>query len=131
MRIVITLLELRIIFNSQENTNVSLFRIAAAAALSSFFFVGAAAAQDAYVLTIKDHKFEPAQLEIPAGQEVTITVKNADGTPEEFESETLDVEEVIGGGQEASFKIGPLEAGTYEFVGEFNEDTAKGVVVVK
>ena len=38
---------------------------------------------------------------------------------------------MIGGGQEASFKIGPLEAGTYEFVGEFNEDTAKGVVVVK
>jgi plastocyanin len=110
---------------------VSRFQIAAGAALCFLLAAGTAAAQDAYVLTLKDHKFEPAQLEIPAGQEVTITVKNTDGTPEEFESETLDVEEVIGGGQEASFKIGPLEAGTYEFVGEFNEDTAKGVVVVK
>ena len=110
---------------------MKLFRVAAGAVLCSLFAAGAASAQDAYLLTIKDHKFEPAQLEIPAGQEVTITVKNADGTPEEFESETLDVEAVISGGQEASFKIGPLEAGTYEFVGEFNEDTAKGAVVVK
>jgi plastocyanin len=90
-----------------------------------------AAAQDSYVLTIKDHKFDPAQIEIPAGQEVTIVVQNADDTVEEFESETLDLEEVIGGGQEASFNVGPLEAGTYEFVGEFHEDTAKGSVVVK
>jgi plastocyanin len=90
-----------------------------------------AAAQESYVLTIKDHKFDPAEIQVPAGKEVTLVVKNMDDTAEEFESETLDVEEVIGGGQEASFKIGPLEAGTYEFVGEFHEDSAKGNVVVQ
>src|SRR5512145_337504 len=85
-----------------------------------------AGAQESYVLTIKDHKFDPSQIQVPAGTEVTLVVKNMDDTAEEFESEALAVEEVIGGGQEASFKIGPLEGGTYEFVGEFHEDTAKG-----
>ena len=90
-----------------------------------------ASAEESYVLTIKDHKFEPAEIEVPAGQEVTILIKNADDTPEEFDSEALNIEKVIGGGQEVSTKIGPLEAGTYDFVGEFNEDTAKGSVIVK
>jgi plastocyanin len=89
------------------------------------------AAADDYVLTIKDHKFEPAQLELAAGVAHTILVKNLDATPEEFESEDLDIEKVIAGGQEASLTVGPLDAGTYDFFGEFHEDTAKGQVVAK
>lgn len=111
-------------------------RLMTKACLAALALIAAAAlhpadAQESYVLTIKDHMFDPAEIQVPAGQEVTLVVKNMDDTAEEFESETLDVEEVIGGGQEASFKIGPLEAGTYEFVGEFHADTAKGNVVVQ
>ena len=111
-------------------------RLMTMASLAALALIAAAAlqpatAQESYVLTIKDHKFDPAEVQVPAGKEVTLVVKNMDDTAEEFESERLDVEEVIGGGQEASFKIGPLEAGTYEFVGEFHEDTAKGNVVVQ
>lgn len=84
-----------------------------------------------YVLTIKDHKFEPAQLEVSAGAEHTILVKNLDDSAEEFESEALDVEKVIPGGQEATVTVGPLDAGSYDFVGEFHEDTAKGQLLVK
>jgi len=82
-------------------------------------------------MTIKDHKFDPAEIAIPAGKEVKLLVTNADGTAEEFESEKLDIEKVIPAGQQAEIKIGPLDAGTYEFVGEYHEDTAKGAIVVK
>lgn len=102
----------------------------AAATLVALGFALPALADDA-VLTIKDHKFDPAKLELPAGAEHKILVKNLDGTPEEFESESLDIEKVIAGGQEASFTIGPLDPGSYEFYGEFHEDTAQGQIVVK
>ena len=82
-------------------------------------------------VTIKDHKFEPEVIEIAAGAEVKLLVTNADGTPEEFESQALGIEKVIPGGQKAEIKIGPLDAGSYEFVGEFHEDSAKGKIVVK
>jgi len=88
-------------------------------------------AADDLSLTIKDHRFEPATIEVPAGERVKLTVTNADKTPEEFESHDLHVEKVIPGGQTISVYIGPLEAGTYAFVGEMHEDSAKGEVVAK
>src|SRR5215468_287682 len=82
-------------------------------------------------VTIKDHKFDPELIEIPSGAQVKLLVTNADETPEEFESQALGIEKVIPGGQKAEIKIGPLSAGTYEFVGEFHEDSAKGKIVAK
>jgi plastocyanin len=82
-------------------------------------------------ITIKDHKFEPAELKVPAKKRVTLTVINSDSTPEEFESKKLKVEKVIPGKSKAVVRFGPLEAGRYEFVGEFHEDTAKGVVIAE
>lgn len=95
---------------------------------------GLAFGQDAagsYTLTIKDHRFEPAELTVPAGKPFKILVKNLDSTPEEFESKALKREKVIAGGKEGVVNIGPLKPGTYEFVGEFHEDTAKGRIVAK
>ena len=60
-----------------------LYAILAASALG---LSGAAAAENAFTLTIKDHHFEPAELRVPANQAATLTVKNLDPTPEEFES---------------------------------------------
>ena len=92
---------------------------------------GVSAQEDAYVLTFKDNKLEPAELQVPAGQEFKLVVKNADQTPEEFESGDLKLEKVIAGGSEAEFTIKGLEAGSYEVYGEFHEDTAKGHIVAK
>jgi plastocyanin len=93
---------------------------------------GTAQAQDRTVaLTIKDHKFDPAEFEVPAGAKVKLQVKNADATPEEFDSSQLHREKVIPAGQEASIVIGPLKPGRYEFVGEFHKETARGAIVVK
>jgi plastocyanin len=86
---------------------------------------------DDFSLTIKDHRFTPAELEVPAGKELTLNVTNEDATAEEFESEDFDAEKVIVGGQSAVIKVGPLDPGRYEFYGEYHEDTAKGALVAK
>jgi plastocyanin len=86
---------------------------------------------DDFSLTIKDHRFEPAKLEVPAGKDLTLKVTNQDATAEEFESDDFDAEKVIAGGQTAVIKIGPLDPGRYEFYGEYHEDSAKGALVTK
>jgi hypothetical protein len=94
--------------------------------------VGAAAGwADDYVLTIKDHRFTPAEIKVPANQRVTITVINEDAAPEEFESDFMKVEKVIAGKSKGVVRIGPLKPGRYPFIGEYNEATAKGVVIAE
>jgi hypothetical protein len=94
-------------------------------------FISHAAVADDYVLTIKDHKFSPAELVVPANQKIQITVKNEDKTPEEFESHELNREKVIAGGSQAKIFIGPLKPGSYPYFGEFNPGTAKGIITAK
>jgi plastocyanin len=82
-------------------------------------------------LVIRDHRFEPEELKVPAGQRVKILVDNQDATPEEFESSSLKREKVIPGKSKGQVLVGPLKPGRYKFVGEFHEATAKGVLVVE
>ncbi|HJW56735.1 MAG TPA: cupredoxin domain-containing protein [Burkholderiaceae bacterium] len=100
-------------------------------ALLAIFPLLAAAADPEVRLVIKDHRFIPAEIKIPAGQKVKLIVDNQDTTPEEFESHDLNREKVIAGHAKASIYIGPLKAGQYSFIGEFNEATAKGVVIAE
>ena len=83
------------------------------------------------MLVIKNNRFEPAELKVPAGQRIKLTVHNQDSTAEEFESHKLNREKLIPPGAKAVIYIGPLKPGTYEFFGEFHEATAKGVVVAE
>jgi plastocyanin len=89
-----------------------------------------AVAQD-FNLAIRNHKFEPEEIRVPAGKRVSIYVSNEDATPEEFDSTALKVEKVIPGKSKGLVRIGPLEPGRYEFIGEFHADTAKGVVIAE
>ena len=82
-------------------------------------------------LVIRNHKFEPEEIRVPAGKRVSIYVSNEDATPEEFDSTALKVEKVIPGKSKGLVRIGPLEPGRYEFIGEFHADTAKGVVIAE
>jgi hypothetical protein len=84
-----------------------------------------------YTIVIKDHLFTPSELRVPAKKRFTVFVDNQDPTPEEFESLPMKVEKVIPGKSKAVVRIGPLEAGRYEFVGEFNAATAKGVMIAE
>jgi Cupredoxin-like domain len=91
----------------------------------------AGATEPAYTLTIKDHRFAPDTLEIPANVRAKLMIKNADPTPEEFDSDSLHREKVIPGGTEGIVFVGPLEPGSYAFMGEYHMDTAKGRVIAK
>ena len=100
----------------------------AAAALSPLL---AFAADNEFVLTIKDHRFTPSELRVPAGQKVKLIVDNQDATPEEFESHELNREKIIAPKSKATIYIGPLKPGKYPFFGEFNQSTARGVVIAE
>lgn len=89
------------------------------------------AAEPEALLVIKNHRFEPEELKVPAGKRVKLVVHNQDSTPEEFESHSLNREKVVPGGAKATIFIGPLKPGRYAFVGEYNETTAKGTIVAE
>ena len=104
----------------------------ALAALAMGLASAAMAADEVEVtISIKDHKFEPAEVKVPAGKAIKLTVKNLDATPEEFESHPLGVEKVIAGNATATIRLKPLAKGSYAFVGEYHEETAKGTIVAE
>ncbi|HWI13277.1 MAG TPA: cupredoxin domain-containing protein [Burkholderiales bacterium] len=89
------------------------------------------AADPEFTLVIREHRFEPSELKVPAGKKVKLIVDNQDASAEEFESHSLKREKVIPGKSKATISIGPLKKGRYPFVGEFNEKTAKGVIIAE
>ena len=100
--------------------------------ITLFLLASTAYAADAeFTLVIREHKFEPAELTVPAGKKIKLLIENKDSTPEEFESYALSREKVISGNSAASLYIGPLKAGRYPFFGEFNQSTAQGVVIAQ
>ena len=107
-------------------------RRSVALAVAGFLIAfGAHAADPEILLVIKNHRFEPAEVKVKAGEKVKLIVHNQDSTPEEFESHSLKREKVIPGGQKATILIGPLKPGRYTFFGEFHEKTAQGVVIAE
>ena len=72
-----------------------------------------------------------AEIKIAAKQRIKLNIHNQDSTPEEFESHSLNREKLIPAGAKVGIFIGPLRPGRYEFFGEFNQSSAKGVVIVE
>ncbi|MBK5197508.1 MAG: cupredoxin domain-containing protein [Methyloceanibacter sp.] len=90
-----------------------------------------ARAETAIDVTIKDHRFTPAEIHVPAGKAAVLNIKNEDATAEEFDSSALKVEKVIAGGKQGTVRLRPLDPGRYPFMGEYHEDTAQGVVIAE
>lgn len=100
--------------------------------LGAFLLPAVTVAADPEVkLVIKNHRFIPAEVKVPAGKKVKLMVDNQDTTAEEFESKELKREKVIPGRSRAVIFIGPLAPGRYPFYGEFHEATARGVVIAE
>ena len=104
------------------------------AVLTSVLLIGAVGAAQAasdphaVTLTLKDHRFTPDAVEVPAGVRVRIELINRDTATEEFDSEDLHVEKDVTPNGRVSFIIGPLKPGTYSFMGELHADTASGTI---
>jgi hypothetical protein len=65
-------------------------------------------------LVIRDRRIAPAEIAVPAGQQIRLVVQNEDGA-----------------GDGVVTSVGPLEPGRYEFYGEFNARTERGWLVVR
>jgi len=100
--------------------------------LSLFLLVSFAAGAQAedYVLTLKDHKFSPDPITVPANQKIKLTVKNAQVTNAEFESSDLDREKVVEAGSQIIVYVGPLDPGSYGYFDDFHRETI-GTIIAK
>ncbi len=92
--------------------------------------VATAAQEHSLSISVKNHQFQPAQISAPANVPITITVKNLDQTPMEFESVSLRVEKVVTGGGKGTIRLRPLSPGSYKFFDDFHQQT-NGVLVVR
>jgi len=92
---------------------------------------GTARADDTISLsiTLKDHRFDPAELHAPPGKTISIKVKNLNPIVSEFESSDLHFEKIVPIGAEATVFVRPLQPGRYNFFDDFHHDT-QGYLVV-
>jgi plastocyanin len=107
--------------------------IAVLTMLASVLLAGAyvAHADDAVSLsvTIKDHKFDPAEVHAPAGQAIEFHVKNLNDIVSEFESSDLHFEKIVPAGTEAVVHVRPQQPGKYNFYDDFHHQT-QGYLIV-
>lgn len=89
------------------------------------------AADTEYRLSIHEHRFEPAELRVPAGKRIRLTIVNQDAAAEEFESYELHREKLIPGNSSGTVFIGPLQPGRYPFFGDFHPNTTTGVIIAE
>ncbi|MGO4872510.1 MAG: cupredoxin domain-containing protein [Roseiarcus sp.] len=82
-------------------------------------------------VTLKDHRFQPAEPTAPAGAPIIIEVTNLDSTPAEFESKSLRVEKVVVGGGKITVNVRALKPGRYRFFDDYHEKTTEGFLVVQ
>lgn len=82
-------------------------------------------------LIIKDGRFQPEVLRVPANTKFKLMLKNEGATAEEFESEELRKEKVLAPGAESFLIFQPLKPGSYKFVGEYHPQTAQGRLVAE
>ena len=108
-----------------------LLGLVAVAAITTTQRPALAADEVEVTISIKDHKFDPAEVKVPAGKPIKITVKNLDATAEEFESKPLKVEKVISGNSSAVIRLKAQSKGSYKFFGEYHEKTAQGVLIAE
>lgn len=105
--------------------------LALAAVVVALSVTPAGAKADDYTIRIKDHRFTPTEIKVPANKRVKLIVINEDITPEEFESDEMRVEKIIPGKSKGIVRIGPLKPGRYHFFGEFHLKSANGYVIAE
>ena len=101
------------------------------AALLALVSTGALGADNVASLTLKDHKFSPAEIHVKANVPTTVSLTNNDAETEEFDSTSLKIEKVVAGHTTGTMRWRPLAPGRYPFMGEFHSETAQGVVIAE
>ena len=81
-------------------------------------------------ITIRDDGFAPAEVQVPIGTKIELSIKNEQKTAAEFESKSLRREKVIPPGATGVVYVGPLQPGRYEFFDDFRPNN-RGFLVAK
>jgi plastocyanin len=107
--------------------------LTASPVLAGFYLVvpARADASEPIPVTLQNHKFIPAEIQVKANTPAVIALTNKDATAEEFDSTALKVEKVVAGNSSGNVRIRALAPGRYPFMGEYHPGTAQGVVVAK
>lgn len=82
-------------------------------------------------LVIRDGRFVPATIEVPANTKFRLLIKNEGPGAEEFESTELRKEKVLAPGASSFLIFMPLKPGSYKFFGDFHPETAQGRILAK
>jgi leucyl-tRNA synthetase len=111
-------------------------RISSTALVALAFAVAAATplrAEDVttYETTLKDAAFSVSEIKVPAGKPFIIKMINANAAPAELEAKELKIEKVAAGNSTIVVRVKAMEPGKYLFVDEYQEDVAKGYVIVE
>jgi hypothetical protein len=77
---------------AQQRLKSALSALFVAAALVAAYNNARAEELFSATVTIRAHRFEPAELHVPAGKRILLTIVNADALSEEFDSKALKVE---------------------------------------
>jgi plastocyanin len=109
----------------------SVFVTSVVAAALVFGAVAADADSGIVEVRFQDHHFSPVNLEVPAGQAVTIRVVNASGETIEFESFRLNREKAVQPGETIAVRLPALSAGSYDFYDDFHQDVPQGSIVAR
>ena len=82
-------------------------------------------------LLIRDGRFTPSTLEVPANTKFRLLIKNEGPGAEEFESAELHKEKVLAPGASSFLIFQPLKPGSYKFFSDFHPDTSQSLMVAK
>ena len=115
---------------TSRNTRIAMTMLLLAGALTAAGPQAHAQQTASVSVTVKNHRFQPAEVQAPANVPIILRVKNLDLTPMEFESVSLRVEKVVTANSEGIIRLRPLSPGRYSFFDDFNQ-AANGVLLVR
>jgi Cupredoxin-like domain len=100
---------------------------------SMFVLSTAANAEDVvtYETTLKDKAFTVAEIKVPAGKPFIIKLNNGNAAAAELEAKELKIEKIVAGNSSIVVRVKAIEPGKYLFVDEYQEDVAKGYIIVE
>ena len=84
-----------------------------------------------FKLLMKDGRFSPETVEVPAATRFRLEVKNEGPGAAEFESLELKKELVLAPGVTRTLVFFPMKPGSYKFFDDFHPTTGQGRIVAK
>lgn len=90
-----------------------------------------AAAPLTFAISIRDGRFKPDRLEVPARTRLRLEISNEGPGPLEFENPEMHVEKVLAAGARSVILLPGLPPGEHSFVDEFNPITGELKILAK